>query len=260
MAYYFMVEKKKGEYEVLNIEKAPCFNDELTYSKDGAFTLKEIDMFTTMFNDECEMRKFLIDNEILPIDLENKSLSIRWYQKGNYNKVPYGFLYQKDIDYIFEPNKLVELILKRYYQKDLMFIKNMADAFSGYYICSSTAPEVRMYADISIRTGEIYNYLNEVDKNGDNLVKRLVKLLLFEHSENSDGYIYYSDKINYRNLHVLIAFINNYDMRVLKELKGFDYIGEDYKSAFGVKDRNKPKRRVKKKDELDGQLSFMDLL
>ena len=49
MAYYFMVEKKKGEYQSLNIENVAGFHGQRKYTKAGAYTLQEIDMFTTMF-------------------------------------------------------------------------------------------------------------------------------------------------------------------------------------------------------------------
>lgn len=211
MAYYFMVESKKGEYQPLNISKSKFFQVTPKFNKPCAYTLQEIDMFTMMFNDEQELRNTLVLEEILPVSLSTRQLSSRSLLKGKYNKVPHDFLYQKDIEFIADPTRVVDLIMKRYHQDDFLFIKKLANNFSSFYECSSTAPEVRQLAEKSIREGHRSHHLDEVDKNGDKLVARLVKLLILEHYEKSTGEIEYKDKVNYRNLHAIIAFINNYD-------------------------------------------------
>ena len=50
-----------------------------------------------MFNNEQELRKVLISEGILPIELHNKPLSSRLLIKGKYEKVRHDFLYQKDM-------------------------------------------------------------------------------------------------------------------------------------------------------------------
>ena len=56
-----------------------------------------------------------------------------------------------------------------------------------------------------------------MDQNGDKQVARLVKLLILKHYERSDGKIDYKNEVNYRNLHDVIAFINNYDQKLEKK-------------------------------------------
>lgn len=273
MAYYFMVEKKKGEYEPLDIEKILCLGSKRQYTKKAAFALQEIDMFTTMFDDEKELRKTLVLGEVLPLSYADKALSIRWVKKGKYNKVPYDFLYQKDLEYLVDPSKLVELIMRRFLQKDFVFVKKFAEYFAGYRECASTAADVRMYADISIREDSCYRHFYDVDKNGDNMIKRLVKLLLIEHYEKDDGYIVYSKKVNYRNLHTMVAFVNNYDNKhqkineeeiISQMLEGDSSLesADNQELETGFK-KPKAKKRIrekeKKKREIPGQVAFDDL-
>ena len=75
MAYYFMVESKRGTYLPLDIKKSIYFQLIKTkYQKPNAYTLNEIDSFTMMFNNELELRKTLIAEGLLPIELCNKPL------------------------------------------------------------------------------------------------------------------------------------------------------------------------------------------
>ena len=288
MAYYFMVEKKKGEYQALNIGSSKYFPVTKKFNKPCAYTLQEIDMFTMMFNDEQELRKHLLLEGILPVQLSTRALSSRNLIKGKYNKVPHDFLYQKDIEYIMEPTRLIELIMKRYYQNDFLFIKKLADNFASFYECSSTAPEVRQFAEISIRENRRNPHLDELDKNGDKLVARLVKLLILEYYEKPDGYIQYKDKVNYRNLHAVIAFINNYDSKLnnkqeistilVQPKKNIELSAKTESVQITIKETLtnnqikpskltinessnkdiivKTKKRSKKKYDIDGQISF----
>ena len=64
MAYYFMVEKKKGEYIPLDINNSKYFT-RTSNLKGNSARLYEIDNFTTMFNDENELRESLVKEGIL---------------------------------------------------------------------------------------------------------------------------------------------------------------------------------------------------
>jgi len=134
MAYYFMVESKRGKYIPLEIKNSIYFQIEKTkYSKPCAYTLEEIDSFTMMFNNEQELRNVLTSEGLLPTELSNKTLSTRLLNKGEYEKVRHDFLYQKDIEYILDPSKVVEFIMKKYYENDFIFLQKFANNFSKYY-------------------------------------------------------------------------------------------------------------------------------
>ena len=251
MAYYFMVETKRGKYTALDIHQSKEFQVEPKFKKAGACTLLEIDLFTTSFIDEESLRIKLIEEGILSPKFANKPLSIRNAKQGRYSKVPYDFLYQKDIEYIEDYNKLIERILDKYYANNFGFIRKLANNFNGHNECSSTAPEVRQLIDISIRSGFRDRRLDDLDENGDILVERLLKLLILKYTQHPyDGKIQYTEEINYRNLHDLIAFTNYCDEET-KKLTPTEQIKKEEPKVL--------KRTKKIRQEIEGQLSFWDI-
>lgn len=260
MAYYFMVEKKRGEFQSIDICKSKYYFSGRKYDKKCAYSLDEIDSFTMMFNNEEELRRELVSEGLLDIDLINKPLSSRYYSKGQYNKVPYSFLYQRDMELVADPKRVVDLIVYKYYKSEFVFIKKLADYFSNFYECRITAAEVRNLSNDSIRIGMWNRHMDEVDKNGDILVKRMVKLLIYKHFEMDSGYIKYNDKINYRNLHMIIAFIRNYnkdqDEPVITSVVQPILEQAKYEDTPKVKTRTRKKKSV----NLDGQISFDDIM
>lgn len=246
MAYYFMIESKKGKYEELNISDSKYFQSvNRRYKKPCAYTLEEIDSFTLMFNGEDELRNILYREGIISYDNYYKPLSIRYSMKDVYTKVPYDLLYQNSTLYIMDPMKLIEVIIKRYYNNDFMLIKKIATTFMNFRRCSSTAPEVRQYVDDSIRNGCRSRNLDLVDENGDKIIYRLLKLIIFDsYDDYYSGRVIYKNKINYRNLHVLIALLNYYD-------KSNELVVESKKDKCHL-----VKSLGKKKYELDDQIKF----
>ena len=209
MAYYFMSEVSKGKHIELNLSKSKYFQViNKRYKTETAYTLEEIDKFTMMFTDEIELRERLVEEGVLPLSLFEKPLSIRYNKQS---KVPYDFLYQKDIEYIMEPSRLVEKIIKRFYDKDFLLIKKIINRFDGDFKCKSTLPEVRQHLEASIRDGEINKHFYDLDENNDKLLSRLLKLIIIESFNTKSGKTIYQNKLRYRNLHILIALINYYD-------------------------------------------------
>ena len=240
MAYYLMVEKKRGEYMPLDITKSKCFT-RLSNLKSNKANLNEIDLFTMMFNDNMELRKSLINEGILDANDSNRELSIRRIEKGKYIKVPYGFLYQSDIEYVMDPKRLIRRINDKLLNNDFRYIERFANNYLDYHECSSTSGEVKMAALDSARINGISKYFNMVDQNNDKLLIRMLKLLIYEHYQLPSGKVIYKDKIIYRNLHSLIAFTDYYDLKYMDEEK------EQY-SLF-INDS----KTLKRKKQIDGQ-------
>lgn len=254
MAYYFMTERKRGQYQSLNISSSKYFQTIPTHKKICAYTLKEIDDFTMMFDNIEELKKHLVLEEILPISLVNKPLSIRYLTGGKYLKVEYDFLYQKDLEYIYDPSRLISLILKRYYNKEFVFIKKLANNFAHYKECSTTAPEVARLAEASIYQGYPHRSLEERDLNGDTMITRFLKLLILKHYEKPNGKIDYKDEVNYRNLHDALAFVNNYDK---KNQSKEEQREEKIETKQGeIKILTKTKSKKKNNYNIDGQMKF----
>lgn len=222
MAYYLTVEKGrvngKEEYEKINITKANCFTRLSKTFKGEGCSLDEIDMFTTQFIDETELREYLFSNGLLSSKFKDRKLSVRIKNKQELKKVLYDFLYQKDLEYLLDIDKLIHKIKdKLWVEKDFRFIRQFANHYISYRECNSTAADIRFAAIDSINSGDVSYYFHQRDENGDDIITRMIQLLIYENFEKSNGkVVYYYNRIKYRNLHSIIAFINNYDKKYNK--------------------------------------------
>ena len=249
MAYYLTIEKKKGEHIPLDITKSVYFT-RLSHLKGNGATLQEIDTFTMMFNNEEELRSALLNEVLLEEQYLSKPLSIRNLKKEIYHKVMYDFLYQKDIEYIMDPNRLIERINEKLYFGDYRFIEKYANHFLEYYDCRSTAPEVREFAINSARYDAPSRYFSELDENNDNPLERLTKLLIYEYDQLPNGKVEYSKKVKYRNLHAVLAFINHYDKKYQEDLSNEE---NEILTIAPVKIKKKKKNKA-----IPGQFNLFD--
>lgn len=247
MAYYMMYEDKKGKYEVIDITKSIIFTKESKYTKVGACSLKEIDLFTSMFNNSNELKKQLLVEGLIDNDQANKNISVREITNGKYKKVMYDMLYQDDLEYIAFPERIVNYCKRRDLNNDYLFLKELALAFRGYRDCSGEVADLLNYISTSLKLGVRYKHMDDVDKNGMKLVERMVRMLVFEYSMYPDGYIKYNQTVKYRNLHKLIAFRNNYNKKKLK--REVNIINDQVV---------KKKTRKKERTEVEGQISLFD--
>ena len=249
MAYYMTIQKKKGEYSPIDITKSKYFMRTSKFKGMG-MSLEEVDLFTMMFNDEKELRKALIDENMLDSKYIESPLSIRLLRNNKYHKVMYDFLYQKDMEYVLEPKFIIKRIDDKLTDNDFRFVNAFANNYMNFHECLSTAPEVREFANQSIRNGIKSDYFNKLDENNDNPLVRMAKLLIYKYYQNTYGKITYSNEIIYRNLHSIIAFINNYDQK---------YSSEIDKNQISLFEVNNTKKKVLKKDrQIDGQFSLFE--
>lgn len=255
MAYYFTVSKKKGEYTPLDITKSKYFT-KLSRFKGLGLSLQEIDMYTMMFNDEEELRNSLYNEHILDGKYFNSPLSARILRNGKYHKVMYDFLYQKDIEYIGDPRRIINKILNKFIDKDYRFMKQFAKNYVEFHDCAATASEVMMYADNSIIYGNMDKHLLDRDENGDLPLIRMAKLLIYEYYQTPSGKTIYKDEIKYRNLHSVIAFINNYDKKYNLEVNEENNQMNMF-DMMPVTGKTKVLKK-KKRDKIEGQISLFD--
>ena len=210
MAYYMMCEKKRGNYEIVDITKSNCFK-KLSKFTNGGCDLNEIDLFTSQFYDIDELKKHLYELGLISYDDLNRELTARRKNKGKYDKVRLDFLYQKDIEYLIDPKKIIDRVWEKLENGEYRFIQKFVNNYVRHRECSSTLPDVRYYCNESIRKKELDDGFNILDENGDDLITRTIKLLIYKYDQKADGTITYTDEIVHRNLHSLICFIDHYD-------------------------------------------------
>lgn len=250
MAYYLMIEKKKGQYTPIDITKSACFYRMSNLKKSGC-TLQEIDMFTMNFYDEKELRAHLFKSGLLDRRDAGKKITTRILRDNKYHKVMYDMFYQKDIEYITNPQKLINRINDKLMSGDYRFIELYARDFSNFHDCSSTAPEVREFAATSIRQNYCSRHLHTLDENNDNPLVRMTKLLIYENFQAPNGKIFYKEGIKYRNLHSVLAYVNNYD-----KTRDIDNTNNEQISLF---EAPQPKvKKLKKNESIPGQINLFE--
>lgn len=253
MAYYLQVKDFNGEYRSLNLNKSDKFNSDVissSFVKSTAYSLQGLDHFTMKFENETELKNHLLLSGILPINLANRPLFIRF--KNKINARNYDLLFKDDLEFFYVPDSLINFVEVRYQNKDFKFIRDLAEYFRNFRECGTTASELIALSDKAINSSQIDRGFNERDVNGDNPIRRLVKLLIYKYKTLPGNNIEYNyNEFNWRTLHILIEFIKDYEQKELKPI---------------IEEKIESKKKIRKKEdnptdrELSGQISIMDYL
>lgn len=214
MAYFLTVEKSRGNYIILPINKFMGIglfirDKNSRYKQDGYCSLKEIDEFTKNFNDASELREFLVSRGMLSVNLIDKKLAIRYNSNGLFKKVMYDLMYQRDIEYLVNPRLLIREIEYRLIREDYEFLRDLLNHFSHHHRAEAEIAETINYINNLIRFKDVLSYqgkereyLTRRDRFGNNEVTRIIKKLMYDNNYEC---------LNYRNFHDILAFMNNYD-------------------------------------------------
>ena len=236
MAYKLEVKLDFGMYTSLDISKSNIFNINDAYEEYNndrcykidentlemkinhskiKYSLRMLDRFTMQFVDEASLKLHLVEAGILDSNLINYPLVIRYVSKKKERK-NYNLFFLDDY-YYFEIDKLIGLIENRYLNGDFRFLKSLAEHFREYKECKTTASELYAISDEAIQYGRLNKGFKEIDSNGDNVVIRLAKLLIYKYETKFGGDPKYKinekDGLNWRTLHILIEFIKNYEQK-----------------------------------------------
>lgn len=97
MAYYIVI-KDKDNYRKLDISNMKEFT-RISKFKSG-YSLEELDLFTSKFNNEVELKRCLYENNIINYDDILSDISIRIKNKDKLDKVRYDFVYSDSFKYL----------------------------------------------------------------------------------------------------------------------------------------------------------------
>lgn len=97
MAYYIVI-KDKDNYRKLDISNMKEFT-RISKFKNG-YSLEELDLFTSKFNNEVELKRCLYENNIINYDDILSDISIRIKNKDKLDKVRYDFVYNDSFKYL----------------------------------------------------------------------------------------------------------------------------------------------------------------
>ena len=255
MAYYLTIQKKKGEYQELNIRGMKEFERSTRFTG-TSYSLKEIDDFTSKFGSEVELKSKLYDKGIIDLEDITKEISIRMKKNDALEKVKYGLVYA-DIKKYLDIDYLNHLILSL--QNDRIFLEKLVSNYNNSY-CNVIA------------IAEIKNYLTRNSDFNINIFNSINQFFIRE--------VFSFDKfgvatLKYKSLHDLAMFINNYVTK--KELIENNISDEFNKIQIKkdllelqksklttepkIKKQTKTLKRTKKElqaQPIEGQISFFD--
>ena len=246
MAYYLTI-KRKNDYYKIDLSSLSDFK-RLSRFKNDSYSLEELDNFTSTFDSEVNLKKYLYENNLISFDEITKELSIRMKYKDKLDKVKYGLVYKNmkkflDIDYL----RYTILSL----QNDFEFLKILVDNYRNSYSNNLNICKIRGYLINKNSDINIYNSLS------DFYLKEVFK-------ENT-----YELVIKYKSFHDLAMFVYNYISNKEKNRLG---INKNLEKV--VREKNllelqksiittlevKKKTKKKEKQQVEGQLSFEDVM
>lgn len=213
MAYYFAVENPKNSYNAINIKRCRSYTHK-TFTYDNAFacTLQEIDKITTTFKNEEELRLALINCYSLKVETFDKPLTI-FYKEGTESRlIPESILFEESREFLEEPSKINEYIIKKYKENNLDFFKKLLNQYNDSLITYEINQIISTIEyNINAKNFYIKKAINE--KSFDYFIKHLI----YNYTTDEDGLIKFSKIPNYERLHNLVVLISDYERTLNKD-------------------------------------------
>lgn len=98
MAYYIVIKNKDG-YKKLDISNMKDFS-RLSRFKNNGYSLEELDLFTSKYNNEVDLKRSLYENNIINYDEILNNISIRMKNKDKLDKVRFDLVYSDSYKYL----------------------------------------------------------------------------------------------------------------------------------------------------------------
>ena len=251
MAYYLTINKNK-DYKKIDISLLSEFERKSNF-KNLSYSLEEIDLFTSKFEDEVSLKRELYKNDLIELDDITKELSIRMSNKGKLEKVMYGIVFREQRRYL-DDEYLRKKILSL--QNDKVFLEKLVARYRNSYCNNITIARVRncLYSDFY---DDLYSILSEF------VFREIYSDLIKETGEV---------KLKYRSLHDLAMFVYNYvNNKKIEELgssistenntkkkKLYELQKSILLSKSSQECKVNSKKKVLKKEQVEGQISLFD--
>ena len=181
MAYYLTI-KERQNFKLLDVTGMEEFKRTSKF-KNNSYSLEEIDVFSSQFQDEIELKRKLYEGSVITLDDITKAIEIRRKYDGELEKVTYDLIYRYNKTFL-DKQYLKHLFLTL--QNDEIFIKKLLSRYRNKKDTEEELFAIRAilygYVDTDL---DIYNELNKFfiniveDKNGNTKYKSLHDLAVF---------------------------------------------------------------------------------
>ena len=227
MAYYIVLKNNK-DYRKIDISSLKEFT-RVSRFKNDCYSLEELDLFTSKFNDIIDLKEVLYENNLINNDEILSDISIRIKSNNKLVKVKYDMVYSNSVKFL-----------------DTMYLKSV--------IC--TLSNDKDYLN------KLISYYRNSSCNNENIAK--IRWILLGNSDEIDLYNVINDfiikeifKTDYNTGEVALKYKSLHDLAMFT----YNYINkkEDKKEELLILQSeliNKVKKKKRNK-QIEGQMSFL---
>ena len=234
MAYYIVIKNNK-DYRKIDISNLKEFT-RISRFKNDCYSLEELDLFTSKFIDELDLKMVLFENKLIDYNEILSDISIRIKTNNKLVKVKYDMVYSDSFKYL-----------------DTFYLKSVINTLSNS----------KDYLN------KLIAYYRNSNCNNENIAK--IRWILLGNNDELDLYntindfiireIFRTDyktgevSIKYKSLHDLAMFTYNYinKKEVVSENKKENLLELQRKLL-----QNNNVKRKKKVKQIEGQMSFLE--
>lgn len=233
MAYYIVIKNNK-DYRKIDISNLKEFT-RISRFKNDCYSLEELDLFTSKFIDELDLKMLLFENKLIDYNEILSDISIRIKTNNKLVKVKYDMVYSDSFKYL-------DTIYLKSVINTLSNSKDYLNKLIAYYRNSNCNNEniakIRWILLGNNDELDLYNTIN------DFIIKEIFK------TDYKTGEV----SIKYKSLHDLAMFTYNYinKKEVVSENKKENLLELQRKLL-----QNNDVKRKKKVKQIEGQMSFL---
>lgn len=227
MAYYIVIKNNK-DYRKIDISSLKEFT-RVSRFKNDCYSLEELDLFTSKFNDIIDLKEVLYENNLINSDEILSDISIRIKSNNKLVKVKYDMVYSNSVKFL-----------------DTMYLKSVINTLSNS----------KDYLN------KLIAYYRNSNCNNENIAK--IRWILLGNNDELDLYNTINDfiikeifKTDYKTGEVSIKYKSLHDLAMFT----YNYINkkEDKKEELLILQSeliNKVKKKKRNK-QIEGQMSFL---
>lgn len=231
MAYYIVIKNNK-DYRKIDISSLKEFT-RVSRFKNDCYSLEELDLFTSKFNDIIDLKEVLYENNLINNDEILSDISIRIKSNNKLVKVKYDMVYSNSVKFL-DTMYLKSVICTLSNDKD--YLNKLISYYRNSSCNNENIAKIRWILLGNSDEIDLYNVIN------DFIIKEIFK------TDYNTGEV----ALKYKSLHDLAMFTYNYINK--KEDKK-----EDKKEELLILQSeliNKVKKKKRNK-QIEGQMSFL---
>ena len=233
MAYYIVIKNNK-DYRKIDISNLKVFT-RISRFKNDCYSLEELDLFTSKFIDELDLKMVLFENKLIDYNEILSDISIRIKTNNKLVKVKYDMVYSDSFKYL-DTFYLKSVINTLSNSKD--YLNKLIAYYRNSNCNNENIAKIRWILLGNNDELDLYNTIN------DFIIKEIFR------TDYKTGEV----SIKYKSLHDLAMFTYNYinKKEVVSENKKENLLELQRKLL-----QNNNVKRKKKVKQIEGQMSFL---